>query len=195
MPYAGSGSAPVIDNYIYLFHTDEWVLIPEYPEQVQDMMRSTFASTNALSRTAPVYSYSYSGPRSVQVQLHLHRDTLDDINADASNMKVDVDDGDDLLDTLIKRIQSIALPRYSVANKEVVPPMIAVRFGNEIFIKGVVDGGVSVSYEKPILDNNKYAHATLSFTVYETEPYDAESVSQLGSFRGITKTFKDGIWR
>lgn len=192
---AYSSSAPLVDNYIYLYHTDEWVLLPEYPDTVQDNMQSQFAQTNALSRTAPVFSYSYSGPRTVQLQIHVHRDMLDDVNVDASNLKVDLSSGDDLLDTLIKRIQAVALPKYSAASKEVVPPMVAVRLGNEIFVKGVVQGGVSVTYQKPILENGKYAQATLAFSVYETEPYDAESVSQLGSFRGITKTFKDGIWR
>lgn len=192
---AYSSSAPLVDNYIYLYHTDEWVLLPEYPDTVQDNMQSQFAQTNALSRTAPVFSYSYSGPRTVQLQIHVHRDMLDDVNVDASNLKVDLSSDDDLLDTLIKRIQAVALPKYSAASKEVVPPMVAVRLGNEIFVKGVVIGGVSVTYQKPILENGKYAQATLAFSVYETEPYDAESVSQLGSFRGITKTFKDGIWR
>ena len=192
---AYSSSAPLVDNYIYLYHTDEWVLLPEYPDTVQDSMQSQFAQTNALSRTAPVFSYSYSGPRTVQFQIHVHRDMLDGVNVDASNLKVDLSSGEDLLDALIKRIQAVALPKYSAASKEVVPPMVAVRLGNEIFVKGVVIGGVSVTYQKPILENGKYAQATLAFSVYETEPYDAESVSQLGSFRGITKTFKDGIWR
>ena len=195
MPYSNVGSTAVIDNYIYLFHTDEWVLLPQYPDSVNDTLNSTFSQTHALARTAPVFSYSYSGPRQVQVQLNIHRDMLDDINVDASNMKVDSSDGNDLMDTLIKRIQSIALPRYDAANKQVVPPMIALRLGSEIFIKGVVNGSVSVTYVKPIREDNRYAQAQISFTVYEVEPYDAESVSQLGSFRGLTKTFKSGIWR
>lgn len=195
MPYSSVGSTAVIDNYIYLFHTDEWVLLPQYPDSVNDTLNSTFSQTNALARTAPVFSYSYSGPRQVQVQLNIHRDMLDDINVDASNMKVDSSDGNDLMDTLIKRIQAIALPRYDAANKQVVPPMIALRLGSEIFIKGVVNGPVSVTYVKPIREDNRYAQAQISFTVYEVEPYDAESVSQLGSFRGLTKTFKSGIWR
>ena len=48
--------------------------------------------------------------------------------------------------------------------------MVAVRFGNEIFIKGVVTTGVSVTYEKPILSNNKYAVVTIAFTVSEVDP-------------------------
>lgn len=195
MAYSSTASAPIVDNYIYLFHTDEWVLLPQYPEQVNDTMTSRFSQTNAMSRTAPVFSYSYSGPRQVQISLSLHRDMLNEVNVDASNMRVDRSSGMDLTETLIKRLQAIALPRYDAANKEVVPPMVAVRLGNEVFVKGVVDGSVSVTYIKPIMEDGRYAQVQVSFTVSEVEPFDAESVSQLGSFRGITKTFKNGIWR
>ncbi|MBO7078476.1 MAG: hypothetical protein J6W64_01540 [Bacilli bacterium] len=43
-------------------------------------MGSNFVPTNALGRTAPVYTYSNSGPRSVQIDLQLHRDMMDDVN-------------------------------------------------------------------------------------------------------------------
>jgi hypothetical protein len=72
--------------------------------------------------------------------------------------------------------------------------MIAVRFGNEIFIKGIVNGSITVTYEKPILTNNKYAQVQVVFTVTEVDPYDAESIQQYGSFRGLTRTFKNGIY-
>lgn len=183
----------LIDNYIYLFHTDEFVLIPTYPDSIQDRMQSRFSETNALSRSAPVFSYSYSGPRMVQISLNLHRDMMEAINYNSSNMIIE-DLDDDYVDTLIKKLQSIALPKYSVTSKSVMPPMIAVRFGNEIFIKGVVNDTIAVTYEKPILDNNKYAQVTISFTVSEVDPYDAESVQEQGSFRGLTRAFKNGIY-
>ena len=58
-------------------------------------------------------------------------------------------------------------------------------------VKGVVIGGVAIDYQKPVLDDGRYANVTLSFNIYETDPYDAQSVSQLGSFRGVTAQFKD----
>ena len=177
-------------NYIYLYHLDEWLFLPEYPDSLSDRMDSSFARTNALSRTAPVFTYSNSGPRSVNVRVHLHRDLVDSVNAMTSNMTQE--DGEDYVETLIRKIQAIALPRYDFGNKSVIPPMIALRVGNDVFIKGVVVGGVSITYEKPIMRNNKYAQATISFDVYEVDPYDAESVSRMGSFRGITRAFKDG---
>ena len=185
-------SYDLIDNYIYLFHTDEWLLLPQFPDSISDKLQSTFASQNALSRTAPVFAYSNSGPRSINVNLKLHRDMIQEMNVNASNMKVEV--GDDYIDTLIKKIQAIALPKYVAASKTVVPPMVALRFGEDIFIKGIVQGGVSVEYQAPILSNNKYAIIDINFQIYEVAPFDAESVSQLGSFRGLTRQFKNGIY-
>lgn len=184
----------LIDNYLYIFNLDEWVLLPQYPDSISDQMGSTFSSTNILSRTAPVFSYSYSGPRSVQVDLDLHRDMFNEVNMDgASNMKIEV--GDDYVDTIVKKIQAIALPNYDTSTKTVQPPMIAVRFGKDVFIKGIVNGGVSIEFQKPILDNDKYSKVTLHFNVYETTPYDASSVAQLGSFRGLTRKFFNGIYK
>lgn len=181
----------LIPNYIYLYHTDEFLVLPAFPDQMQDSLNSTFAATSAIARSAPVFSYSYSGPRKVQISLDLHRDMLDGVNLGVSNMKIDKI-GDDYVDTIIKKIQAIALPRYNSGSKAVEPPMVAVRFGDEIFIKGVVEGGLSVTYKKPLIVVNdkesKYAQVSISFNVTEVDPYDADTVSLLGSFRGLTRT-------
>lgn len=181
------------DCYIYLYHTDEFFILPQYPSSVSDTLESNFNSQNALSRTAPVFSYNNSGPRSIDCTLQLHRDMMNEVNTLQSNVKVNQGSdiiykiGDDYIDILIKKLQSIALPRYSSADKLVNPPQVAIRFGNEIFIKGVVaSGGVSVNYELPMLSNNKYAQVKISFRVSEVQPYDADSVGALGSFRGLT---------
>ena len=182
-------NSPTITNVLYLYHTDEWLLLPEYPDSIMDKVGSSFAMTNALSRTAPVFTYSYSGPREVQVQLHLHRDMVDDLNIDYA--KWGLEEGEDFVESLIRKLQAIALPKYNDANKSVVPPMIAVKFGKDIFIKGIVNSGVSIEYQKPILDDERYSQVTLNFSIYEIDPYDAVSVAKEGSFRGITKAFKD----
>lgn len=188
-------SLPLIDNYIYistLGDSGEFLILPTYPDTITDSMTSTFAETNALSRSAPVLSYSYSGPRTVQINLELHRDMLEGVNTDVSNMKVEL--GDDYVDTLIKKLQSISVPKYNSASKEIQPPWIAIRFGDTIFIKGIVNGTLSVSYKKPILSNNKYAMADISFNVTEIDPYDAPTIAAEGSFRGLTAAFKDGLY-
>lgn len=180
-------------NYIYLYHLDEFIELPTYPENLTDTLSSNFAQTNALARSAPVFTYSNSGPRSITFQFALHRDLVDEVNAGGvSTLSLEV--GEDYVDALIRKIQAIALPKYTVASKSVVPPMVAVRIGagEDIFIKGVVNGGVTVGYSGPILSNGQYATVSLSFTVYEIDPYDAETVAQLGSFRGLTSAFKNG---
>lgn len=181
----------LLNNYIYLYHLDEYLFIPTFPDSITDTMTSSFEQTNALSRSAPVLSYKNSGPRQVQLTLNLHRDMLYDMNLNNYNFKLDI--GEDYIDTLINKLQSMALPKYTASSKSVKPPMIAVRFGNEIFIKGVVSGSVSVTYNKPILSDGKYAQVSVAFTVTEVDPYDAKSVATNGSFRGLTSTFKNGI--
>ena len=178
-----------ITNYIYLYHTDKFIIIPEYPESITDNMGSSFNQTTALSRSAPVFTYANSGPRVVTINLELHRDMVNDLNITAGNTNLKsnvVSQTDDYVDILIKELQSIALPRYNVNNRAVIPPRVAVRFGNELFISGVVNTTVQCTYSKPILSNGKYAKVTISFAVSEYDPYDATLVSQLGSFRGIT---------
>ena len=184
------------NNYIYLYHTDEFLPIPVFPDQIMDQMQSTFSQQNALSRTAPVFSYSNSGPRQIQVALSLHRDMLFGMNTTLAMSNVEIEVGDDYIDTLIKKLQSVALPRYNGDNKEVVPPMVAVRFGDEVFIKGIVNGGVSVEYHAPVIQSldgsgAKYAQVNISFNVFEVDPYDADSVAQQGSFRGLTRTMTE----
>ncbi len=181
----------LINNFIYLYHTNEWLLLPQYPDTITDSLQSSFQQTNALSRTAPVFTYNNSGPRKVQIQLNLHRDMLYNINVGVSNFRISITE--DYVDELIARLQAIALPRYDVTNKGVVPPMVAVRLGKEIFIKGVVVGGISVTYQKPILNDERYAMATINFEVYEIDPYDAVSIGKQGSFRGITSIFEKGL--
>lgn len=178
-----------VTNYIYLYHTDKFIIIPEYPESITDNMGSTFNQTTALSRSAPVFTYANSGPRSVTFNLELHRDMVNDLNITAGNTNLKsnvISQTDDYVDTLIKELQSIALPRYNVNNRAVIPPRVAVRFDNELFISGVVTSTISCVYNKPILSNGKYAKVSIGFTVSEYDPYDATLVSQLGSFRGIT---------
>lgn len=177
--------------YISTLEGEKIWRLPNYPDTINDNMQSTFASTNALSRSAPVFTYSNSGPRSVQVSFRLIRDMMDEINIGVSN--VVLEDGEDYVDALLARLQSIALPKYNLNNKAVEPPVVAVRLGNDIFIKGIVNGGIAVTYNKPILNNDKYSVVDVAFTVYEIDPYDATTVAKNGGFRGLTKTMKKGF--
>lgn len=194
MPSSILQSFKMPENYIYISHLGEhgeyWQL-PSFPDSIQDSMGVTYGSTQVLSRSAPVYTYSYSGPRNVQISLDFHRDLMDDVNLGKSNVTLKT--GEDYLDALIKKIQAIAVPRYNLDNKLVEPSLVAVRISNEVFIKGVVSGSVSVTYIKPILANGKYAQVKVSFNIYEVDPYDATTVEKNGSFRGLTRAMKQGF--
>lgn len=198
----------LIQNYIYLYHTDQFLLIPTYPESIQDSLSANFNSTTPLLRSAPIFSYASSGPRTVQITLALHRDIMWDLNYNTSNVKLNINNkdslqdnqigievGDDYIDVLIKQLQAIALPRYQAATKMVDPPMIAVRFGNELYVKGIVNGGINVSYSGPIGRDNKYKLVNISFQVSEVDPYDALTVQIGGSFRGLNRTLERRIYK
>ena len=190
------------DCYLYISHLNEpyqyWML-PGYPDTLSDTMSVNFKESTSLCRSAPVYTFSNSGPRSVNIQLKFHRDMFEDINnfrypkdANGNNTGPFVD-GDDMADTFIKAIQSIAVPKYNLSNKAIEPPLVAVRFGREVFIKGIVSSQVQVTYEKPILSNEKYAIVGINFTISEVDPYDASTVFTNGSFRGLTATLRTGM--
>jgi len=198
------------NNYLYISHLDTagldgmsdvskklsdvpkyWIL-PTYPDEISDTMQSNFQATNALGRSAPVYTYSNSGPRTVQISLALHRDIMDDLNL--NNSSVTLYPGEDYVDALMRAIQAIALPKYNVTNNKMLePPLVAVRLANELFIKGVVTGNVGINYKKPILNNNRYALVDFSFSISEVDPYDSSYVFKNGSFRGVVNTLKNGM--
>lgn len=154
-------------------------------------MGSTFAETSALGRSAPVFTYSKSGPRTVQINIELRRDIMDDLNYYTSNVKLE--SMEDYTDSLIHALQAIALPKYNASNKAIEPPLVALRLSNEVFIKGIVNGSIGVTYKLPILSNGKYAGVALQITVSEIDPYDATEVFKNGSFRGLVKTLRHGF--
>lgn len=191
----------LIENYVYLYHlptdndtgTGQFVIIPSYPENYTDNLSSTFSSTSILARSAPIFAYSYSGPRTITINLSLHRDMMTQLNYGKSNLNLEI--GDDYVDTLINKLQSMALPKYDYGSKMVNPPMVAVRFGNEFFIKGVVTSGISVTGQLPLLQNGKYAQITIQFTISEVDPYDAETVVNQGSIRGLSRTLERNLYK
>ena len=180
------------NNYIYISHLDSkghyWEL-PVAPDKISDSMTSTFAETQALGRSAPVFTYSHSGPRKVQLELFLRRDMMDDINV--FNTSADVESGEDFIDSLIRGLQAIAVPKYDISNKAVEPPLVTMRLSNEVFIKGVVSSNIGVEYGLPIISGGRYAQVRISFEVTEVDPYDSTAVFKNGSFRGVTQLMKE----
>lgn len=181
-----------IENYIYLYHTKTFIVIPVYPESVTDTSVANFSTTTPLARSSPIFSYTNSGPRTIGLNLKLHREAMAMVNQNVSNVKLDI--GDDYIDTFVKQIQAVSYPVYASSSKMVDPPLVALRIGNEIFIKGVVNGGCIVTYETPILKGDKYAQVSVSFTISEVEPYDAETIAEIGSYRGIDTSLERNLW-
>ena len=186
------------ENYIYISHLQDGqkkgmvFIIPVNPDSIADSLVSTFQENSALSRSAPVYTYSSSGPRTVQFSFVFHRDMMDEVNNNVSDYQLG--EGEDYVEGLIHALQAIAVPQYNLQNKLVEPPLVAVRIANDIFIKGIVNGGVTVNYEKPLLyPDGRYAKVSIQFTVSEVDPYDATTVFKQGSFRGMTKTLAAGM--
>lgn len=179
------------DCYLYISHLDEefkyWQL-PGYPDEVSDNMSSSFSENTALGRSAPVYTFSSSGPRTIQINLNFHRDMFEEM---PSNVVPKA--GEDKAESFIHALQAIAVPKYNLSNKAIEPPLVAVRLGREVFIKGVVTSGINVTFGKPILVNEKYATMKVSFTISEVDPYDSTTVFQNGSFRGLTATLRQGM--
>jgi hypothetical protein len=181
------------DCYIYISHLDlpeeyKYWQLPGYPDTVSDSMQSTFSESTALGRSAPVYTFSSSGPRTVQINLKFHRDMFEEMQSNVTPKT-----GEDKAESFIHALQAIAVPKYNLSNKAIEPPLVAVRLGREVFIKGVVTSGISVTFGKPILVNEKYATMEVSFTIAEVDPYDSTTVFQNGSFRGLTATMRKNM--
>lgn len=172
-----------IGNYIYMYHTKTGIVLPNYPDNMTDSTTANFQSNNPLGRSAPIYSYANSGPRTISFQFQLHREMLEQVN---HNNPSNIFPGDDYVDRLVKEIQAAALPNYASSEKMVDPPLVACRIGNEVYIKGVIQGAVTVSYSGPILSgkyDDKYALCNVGFQISEVDPYDAQTVMGIGSFR------------
>lgn len=198
---SGSTGFKMIDNYIYFYHTNTLIALPTFPETINDTLAVSYDSFTPLTRTAPIYSYISSGPRSMQIDLKLHRDLMGQIYYQSSSLNIVEGENsltylnDDYVDTIVKEIQAAALPRYGSAEKMVDPPIVAIRFGDDIFCKGIIKGSVSVIYDGPILKTNKYAGVALGFSIEEIDPYDAESIMLYGGFRGFSKNLERRIYK
>lgn len=173
-----------IDNYIYLYHTNTLIILPQYPK-ITDSTQVQYSQSTALGRSAPIYSYNNSGPRSMQIDIQMHRESMNQMNYTNSNsaLKSYMRPEDDYVDVAIRLLQAAALPNYAASQKMVDPPLVACRFGKDIYIKGVINGAVGISYDLPILKNDKFAQISVSFGVSEVDAYDASMVEQIGSYR------------
>lgn len=171
------------DNYIYFHHLGKGITIPVDPQRISDSMTASWANSTPLSRSAPIYSYQNSGPRSVQFNFELHRDLVREFNPDW------VQQGEDAVDLLITNLEACVLPTYQETGKIVNPPVVSVKIRDEIYIKGVVSS-VGKDFNVPIINYGtkrapiyKYALVSVNFGVQEVTPYDASIISGFGANR------------
>lgn len=167
------------ENYIYFHHTNTKLIIPVDPDAISDSMGASFASNFPLSRSAPIYSYQNSGPRTVAVNFTIHRDLCNEYN----NL------GYDAVDALITNLDQMVLPDYNAAGKIVNPPVVSLKLRDDIFIKGIVTN-CSHTFQLPIINYGtedspsfKYAVVGLNFAVSETTPYSASIIPNIGQYR------------
>ncbi len=183
------------ENYIILHHINKTFLIPVDPDAISDNMSVSFAENTPLSRSAPIYSYQNSGPRSVQVTFTLHRDLVRELNPELKT-----ENGEDPVDALVTWLDAIVLPDYDSANKIVNPPLVSLKIRDEIYIKGVVTGSVGVTYNLPLINYGtaekavyKYAMVTISFGVNEITPYSASILPKVGGKYRQTSGISDSV--
>lgn len=166
------------ENYIVLHHTGAKYIIPVDPDAISDSMGASFAENSPLSRSAPIYSYQHSGPRTVQVTFTLHRDLCREYNPGST----------DMVEELITNLDALVLPDYDSASKIVNPPVVSLKIRDELYIKGVVTGSAGITYNLPLINYGtgdrpvyKYALVTISFGISEITPYSASILP--GKFR------------
>lgn len=174
------------ENEIYFHHLGKAITLPIDPESITDSMSASWAFSTPLSRSAPIYSYQNSGPRTVQFTLNnLHRDMVREFNMDWVSAFGETD----VVDALINNLEACVLPDYNETGKIVNPPIVSVKLRDEIYIKGTVNN-VSKSFHLPIIDygkgnahNFKYALVDISLQVNEVTPYSASILSGMGGYR------------
>lgn len=176
---AASNKIPT-SNYIFFHHLNKGITIPVDPENITDSMTASWASSTPLSRSAPIYSYQNSGPRTVQFNFTLHRDLVKQFNPDWLKSE-----RGDVVDRLIDELEACVLPDYKESGKIVNPPIVSVQIRDEIYIKGVIQS-VGKAFKLPIIkyDNGfKYALVDINFSVSEVTPYSASIIPNFGGNR------------
>lgn len=172
----------LIENYIYFYHLQKHCILPLFPETVSESGSASFQRTAILGRSAPIFTYSSSGPRTISINFILHREMLNELNTTNDKFMNEIRN-EETIEELISMLEASVLPKYTNETKAVNPPIIALRLGKTIYIKGIVEQ-VSHTYKKPIIDD-KYQVCDIQFSIQEYEPFDAEAVKTIGSFRGL----------
>jgi len=123
--------------------------IPCYPKSVSDSYNINHSSESLFTSTEPYVVYNNSGPRQVSVSFTFHREMRGI-------------DNDKYMDELVRAIQAACYP----VDDGTTTVETILTIGNDIYIRGIITGGVPVNYSGPIIDG-KYNVVDISFTVQE----------------------------
>lgn len=198
-----------ISAYLYIYHMGLEFNLPTLPETITDTMPINFHKEDVLARSAPQITFSSAGPRSVNINIKLHRHifTLENPQLDKITGQQVVPMMDpltaktlnypatDAADLLVNALLTLSLPRYQDSAKAIVPPSVLVRYGKEMCIRGVPDT-VTKTTSGPWLKSGKQAIVDISFNLTETEPFSAQYVAENGSLRSISADLKrSSVWQ
>lgn len=163
------------NNYIHNHSTGATYYLP-YPDTLNDSMAVSYTPVTILSRSAPVYVWTNSGPRTVSVEFNLHRDM------DNDSVIIGLTKRQFTVNKFLDEIQSLSLPSYSNSGV-ITAPQISMRIGSKCFITGVLTSAPQVNYNKPLNKDGEYQQATVSLAISEVGAYDADIVRSVGNYR------------
>lgn len=162
--------------------------LPMTPPQVSDSNSANYAQQTILSRSAPVYSYISTGPRTISVSIKVHREMMDNMDYSSYNLgSADYKSLDTIrkergsLEVLTDCLQLIVTPTYTNSTM-VIPPKITLKLEN-LKITGIVRS-LQSTWELPVV-NDEYSVVTHNLSIEEIDPYDSSSILRLGGYRGL----------
>ena len=139
----GSGGA------VILIINGEVLNMPCYPKNLSDSVNSSFSSDSLFTSTEPYVVFSNSGPRQVSVSFQLHREMRGY-------------DNDTYIDNIVNTIQAACYP----ISDGVMGVEVRLIIGKDIYIRGIINGSVNISYSGPIIDG-KYNIVDIGFSIQE----------------------------
>lgn len=153
---------------IYSSLMDELVDIPAYPEEVETERTASYAQMpDLIYQYEPWVVYESSGPRSQQLNFHLHRDMWSGNHLDGQANR------------LIRFCEANTFPKYNGSN--VLTPTVKVYINGALFIGGVMIR-TTVNWSGPIGLDNWYLDFQLGLTIQEVSefPLNITSVPHIG---------------
>jgi hypothetical protein len=183
-PQGYYNGAPV--SYLYIYHLKKEWYLPVLPQSISNSLPISFSPTTIPLSSAPLQTFSSAGPRSVSISLKMHRKMFE---------LEDPKKGAERMEELINDISALALPKYTNASKLVVPPTVLYRAGNEVCIRGIVSGNVTISNSGAWQRDGKLSEIDIQFTIIEVEAFSADYAQNHGVLRSIPTDLTHSVWQ